>query len=397
MAKTLATNDAYTLMTEIVKQATGQKSIAVVDTTSFVSVGETLLRTGTEDVLNAISTVVARTIFSARPYRQKFDIMRTTPERWGAIVRKVVPLYMGYEESTDHNTVENSTTLADGNSVDMYKINNPKAIQLNFYGSTVLQKSITRYRDQLSKAFHDEREFMSFIDAIMVEFNNEVELANENKARLVVANYIAGKYATNDVVNLTAEFNDRYSTSYTTAQLLTTHITEFMKFFASVVKTYSSRLTDNTSLYHTNITGYNKILRHVPKDRQRMFMYAPLFIEAESEVYSGLFNPQYLNIGDFEGVNFWQNPNTPMEIIAKPTYLDATTGKATDSESAITIENVVGILFDVEAMGIMPQFDYASTTPFNSAGGYWNEFLHWRFNSYADYTENAVVFIMEDE
>ena len=42
----------------------------------------------------------------------------------------------------------------------------------------------------------------------------------------------------------------------------------------------------------------------------------------------------------------------------------------------------------------MPQFDYASTTPFNSAGGYYNMYNHWRFNSYCDYTENAVLFVL---
>lgn len=50
--------------------------------------------------------------------------------------------------------------------------------------------------------------------------------------------------------------------------------------------------------------------------------------------------------------------------------------------------------FDEEAVGVMPQFDYASTTPFNSAGGYYNMYMHWRFNSYCDYTENAILFVL---
>ena len=48
--------DVYTIMNEIVQQATARKDLAVVDASSFVSVGETVLRTGTENTLNAISS-----------------------------------------------------------------------------------------------------------------------------------------------------------------------------------------------------------------------------------------------------------------------------------------------------------------------------------------------------
>ena len=392
------TNDAYTLMTNIVSQATGSTAIAVTDTTSFVSAGELALRTGTDNVMNAISTVVCRTIESVRPYRRKFDILETTPERWGGQIRKIVPLYMGYEASTDSNTLQATTTLADGNSVDMYTINAPKALQLNFYGSQKLQKSITRFRDQLDMAFHDEEEFLRFIDAIMTEYSNEIELMLENRARLVVNNFIAGNIDMGgaNVIDLVAGFNAKYnySPAKTRDECLSTYVEPFMKYVASQIKLYSSRLEDMTTLYHANLTGYQPIMRHTPKARQKMLMYNPVFLEAEAEVYSGLFNPQYLEIGDFEGVNFWQNPNDPAKISCLPNELDVATGAAVDAAATVTEDFVLGILFDEEALGILPQFDYASTTPFNSKGGYWNMFSHWKFNTYNDYTENSIIFVL---
>ena len=392
------TNDAYTLMSNIVSQATGQSAISVTDTTSFVSAGETALRTGTDNVLSAISTVVAKTIFSVRPYKRKFSTLEVTPERWGGQIRKIVPLYKGYEATSDSNTLTNTTQLANGNSIDMFEINAPDVMQLNFYASNKLQKSITRFRDQLDMAFHDEGEFLRFIDAIMVEFANEIELANENRSRLVVNNFIAGTYDMNgaNVVDLTAAYNTwNGGSAYTRDDLLSTYIESFMKFMATQIKLYSERLTDYTALYHANISGYNDILRHTPKERQKMIMYNEPFISAEAQVYSGLFNPQYLDIGDFEGVNYWQNPNDPAKIICLPNELDTSTGQAVDASGNVTIDYVVGILFDEEALGVMPQFDYASTTPFNSRGGYWNMFQHWKFHTYNDYTENSIVFVMK--
>lgn len=395
MANSLTPRDVYALMNSIVKQATGQTSLVATDTTSFVSVGETLLRTSAENTINAISTVLADTIFSVRPYTGKLESLRVSQRRWGAQVRKIVNLYDEAEASTDWNTDVNGSTLADGASVDMFKIKAPKAMQLNFYGTAVLQKHITIFRDQLATAFSSEAEFVRFIDAVMTEFNNEVELLNENKARLTLINFMAGIHDMNLIeIDLVDEYNTDHNTTYTRAQLLTTYIEDFMKYVAAKIKVYSELLTDMRSDFHANITGMSKILRHTPKERQKMIMYNPIFIEAESEVYSGLFNPQYLDIGTFEGVNFWQDPLSPTSINCKPNILDVSTGKSADASAAVSIDYVLGLLFDEEACGIMPQFDYASTSPFNSAGGYYNNFLHWRFNSYVDYTENAVLFVL---
>ena len=395
MANTLTPRDVYSLMNSIVSQATGQSSLAVTDTSTFVSVGETLLRTAPENTLNAISTVLADTIFSVRPYRAKLDSVRVTERRWGAQVRKIVNLYTAAEQSKDWNTDVASTQLQDGQSIDMYAIKAPKAVQLNFYGTSVLQKHITRFRDQLALAFTSEAEFIRFIDSVMTEFNNEVELLNENKTRLTINNFILGIHDMSlTEVDLVDEYNTANGTTYTRAQLLTTYITEFMKFVAAQIKVYSSRLTDMSALNHANLSQYSPILRHTPKERQKMLMYNPIFIQAESEVYSGLFNPQYLDIGDFEGVNYWQAQGTPTGITGTPNILNVNNGQSKTGTSNISLDYVLGLLYDEEALGVMPQFEYASTTPFNSAGGYYNMFMHWRFNSYNDFTENAVLFIL---
>lgn len=393
----LTPNDAYQLMNEIVYQATGKNEITVVDTSTFVSVGETVLRTGTENTLSAISTVIGRTIFSTRPYKAKLSSLEVGQERWGGQTRKITYLMGGLEQSEDWNTVQNPNQLADGNSVDMYKIKKPKAVQLNFYGTQVLQKHITRFRDQLSMAFSSEREFIQFISGVMVEFNNEIELVNEGRARAVLLNYMAGMDSMGlTEVDLVAEYNTRFGTTYTRAQLLSTYMSDFMKFLASQIKVYSERLTDMSGIYHANLPNYDMIPRHSPKSRQKMIMYNPIFIEAESQVYSSLFNPQYLEIGDFEGVNYWQDIKDPTKITVKPNILNVNTGASQNAAETVTVPYVLGMLYDEEALGVMPQFDYASTTPFNSAGGYYNMYIHWRFNTYNDFTENAILFVLGD-
>lgn len=395
MANVLTPVDVYALMNAVVSQATGRTDLAVVDTTTFSSVGEIVLRTGAENTLNAISTVIGKTIFSVRPYKGKLESLRVAQQRWGGQVRKIINLYDEAEKSDDWNTDLAQNALDDGASVDMYKIRKPKALQLNFFGTKVLQKHITRFRDQLSLAFHNEDEFIRFIDSVMVEFSNEIELLNEAESRATLLNFMAGISSMGlTEVDLVAEYNNEYGTQYTRAQLLSTYIESFMKFVAAEIKIYSNKLTDMSTMYHANLTGYNKIMRHTPKEVQKMVMYEPIFIKTQAEVYSGLFNPKYLDIGSFEGVNYWQSQSTPTAINVKPNILDVATGASKDADIAVNLDYVLGILFDEEACGVMPQFDYSSTTPFNSAGQYYNMYMHWRFNSYCDYTENAVLFVL---
>ena len=387
--------DAYALMNEVVSQSTGRSDLAVVDTTTFTTVGETILRTGTENALKSISAVCCKTIFSVRPYTGKLESIKVASEKWGGMVRKIVNLYSEAEKSDNHNTDITPNQLADGESIDMYKIRSPKVLQLNFYGTKVLQRHITRFQDQLSIAFHDEVEFLRFIDDIMIEFANEIELTNEAQTRATVLNFMAGISAMGlTEVDLVAEYNNEYSTNYTRGELLSTHLTSFMQFVASTVKTYSSILTDMSTQNHANIDGYEKIPRHTPKERQKMLMYEPIFIKTQASVYSSLFNPSYLDIGKFEGVNYWQSQKTPTAINVKPNILDTATGESKNHTTAVELDYVLGLLFDDEALGVCPQFSYTSTTPFNSAGEYYNVFAHWRFNSFCDYTENAILFIL---
>ena len=405
MPNSLTPTDVYAIVNSVAAQVLGTTTLTAVDTTSFVTVGETLLRTSTENTLNAISTVLGRTIFANRKYDAKFSILRSDDMRWGAQVRKIVNLPLDAEASEDYNTDINSTQLADGNSIDHYKIKNFKALQLNFYGTKKLQRHFTRYRDQLSLAFRSEDEFARFIDNALIEFSNDIETQTEAEARATVCNYITALEEMNSgrVIDLVAAYNAKFGTSYNATDLQTTYLEDFAKFFAAEVKKYSSKMTDRTNLFHESITGYPDIVRHTPKAKQRMLMFAPLFVDIKAFVYSTIFNPQYLGIGEMEEVNYWQTPIAgalgPYDGIAaityKPNYLDTATGQSADAANAVSLDCVLGILYDVDAMGIYEQFDYTATTPFNAAGGYTNTYYHWRHNYWNDFTENAVVFVMK--
>lgn len=386
--------DAYTLINEVAKQATGRENLTAIDTSSFVSVGETLLRTGVENTLKSLSTVFATTYFSNESYAGKLVTVEQTASQWGAISREITALTQDAEASQDWNTDVNPTQLNDGKSVDMYSIKKPKVIELKFYGTKVLQRHITRFRDQIAQAFTSETEFMRFYEAVMIEFRNDIEMDREAGRRATMLNYMAGLSSMGQEVDLTVEFNTENGTKYTRNQLLTTYKKEFMAFVIARIKLDSERLTERSSKYHANITGYDPILRFSRKENQRLLMYSGFWINSTTQVLPWVFDDKELKIENKELVNWWQSADDATAIHIKPSILDTSTGNAKVAEAEVNLPYVLGVLYDRRAMGVQYQFDYADTTPFNSAGGYWNMYVHSRKNYWNNYTHNGILYVM---
>ena len=231
-----------------------------------------------------------------------------------------------------------------------------------------------------------------FARSMMLQFYNDITRINDAKTRLVLLNAIGGIYEMGNAVDLALEYNKDFGTAYTRDQLLTTYLEDFLKFTVSTINIYSDNLEDSSALYHANLTGLPEILRETSKEYQRMLFYKPFFTKAKATVMPTIFNPDELKLGEYSTVNFWQDKKTPTQVKVKPTYLDVATGGSKDAAAEVELDYVLGILYDVEFMGVFPKFEYATTTPLNSNGLYWNEFVHWSFNNWTDYTENAICF-----
>lgn len=386
--------DVYKIVNDMNKQMFGSKEIEVIDATSFVSVGEKMLSSGTENIMNAMAVTFMTNYFPNTPYIGKVRIIDETSERWGAITLETIPLHQDEEASEDTNTDLNTTQFNDGNTVDMYKIKKPKVVQLKFYGTKKEQNHITRLDDQLSQAFRSAEEFSNFYVSVMTEYRNDIEQAMEAGRRLAICNYIAGLSAMGLYeVDLTKEYNTEHGTTYTGLQLRTTQAKDFVPWFVAYVQNLSDCLTERSTLYHANFTGQD-ILRFSPKEYQKFIMLNSFWKQAQTSVLSAAFNEKYLKIADVEFVNYWQSIKDPEQIKIKPNILDLATGESKDATSNVELPYVLGCIFDRRAVGVNYQFTKTITTPVNAAGDYYNTYVHYRKNYWNNYTHNGVVFVM---
>lgn len=405
MANSLTPTDVYAIVNAMAAEMYGaNNSITAMDTSSFVTVGEHMLRTGYTNTLNALSNVIGRTIVAARPYRGRFKIIVKLPAEWGGVERKI-SFYSTKNEATESfNTNINATQLVDGSSIDPWTIAKDYPLEMNFCGIKTLQKSYTTWVDQLKLAFSNESEFSAFVSGRLINIANDIELSEDAQNRLLVLNAIGATINTGNsrqAVNMTAAYNSFYGTSYTTVQLLSAHFTEFIEFFVMRVQGDMELAKEYNELFHIyparNDDGGNALalLRHTPADMRRLILNMSFIRQGEKTVFPALFNDSYLKFENFEGVEYWQNPNAPYSVSVTPNQLNAATGQS-ETGAAVDLNIVLGVFFDRDALATSVKIDDVYTTGVNARGKYFNTVYHWGFNYKYDPTENMIVYYMAD-
>jgi len=382
----LTANQIYSIVNEVAKQAMGSSAIAVVDNTGLVALGNTVLGSDTtkNNFINALTDRIGRTIVSFRAYNSHFPDFERDSIEWGNILQKIKIAMPEAEEDQSYN-------LKEGTSVDMYKINKDNVNQLLFTTETPWQTHITVHLDALEKAFVDSSSMGAFISSKFGEVQNRIELAMENLSINCVNNLMAeiikGKESSpTRVINLVTEYKDKTGVDHTTEPLKALDDEEFLKYVVRRINSLSTTMEYmTTGLFNTPQGDDGAYTRHTPKSEQRMMLFIDMVNALKTNINSKAFNMEQVAIDiPFKTVPFWQSLQTPAGINITP----ASGGKA------VVQSEVMGILYDREAMGTFKKKYTSLTTPINAAGKYYNVFYHMITMYFNDLTENAVVFLL---
>lgn len=403
MPNTFTPTDVYAIVNAMATEMYGQnQTITAVNTSTFATVGEKMLRTGYENTVGALSAVIGRTIIAARPYRGRFRIIMRVPQEFGLITRKISFYSGALEQSTDFNTNLAPAQIVDGASIDPWKITKTYPLEINFAGLKLMQKNYTVFRYQLKQAFQDEASFGSFVAGLLTRIANDLEVDMDAENRLQVINAIGATFnvgTARQKVNLVTAFNAFYGTSYTAADLLGAHYDELMKFFVMRIKGDMELMREENALFHIYPTkqddaGNALVLnRHTPPEARRLLLYMPRIRQAEATIFPSLFDSSYLKLENYEGVEYWQNPNVPEGISVTPNQLDVTTGQAVAGDPVV-LEHVLAVLFDRDALVTSVHVEDVLTSPVNNKGAYYNVTYHYGKDYQLDQTENMVIYYL---
>lgn len=361
-----------------------------------------------DNLYQIIPTVLARTIYSIRPYSRKLSGMVWDTERYGNYIRKFTPIVNNSNVDNDEWNV--NAELAKPEASQDWKAGT-KPIKYDVLltiasGGQTFARKYTIWKNQLNAAFDSEEGVASYFSMLMTEFSNIYEIDLENVARAQLANLAiiladAGSAAPtagnlckkNQVFHALTKYNAETGLAMTAKTIMNpADFRPFMVWLSAEMKTLKENLAIRGTRFHGDFTD-KVVNRHTDARDLRFYLVSKFgnYFEANG---SEFFHPEKAELGDYEKVTFWTDPEKPMTITGSAEGVKAD-GTSTFTLTNKTVENVLGIMMDIDTLGIVPVDQSSAMEPLNARYLFRNGWNHYTFKTPVDFTENAILILLD--
>lgn len=381
----MVNNNFYATINELVAQATSGTASAVVDYSSFIDAGRTITELSGTDVQNnfiaAIANKMALSINTARSYLGKYKELTRGQITAGNTIEMIMNTFYDAQAAA-------FVDLVDGQSVDQYTINKPKAYVDYFIDTNTYQIPLTIQRTQLVKAFQSPAAMDSFLTGTMTYLLNSNEAIRENARIGLVAKLILDVSDTTpatsadapaQVYKLVSLYNALTGLQLTSDNCMLNE--GFVKYMYQTIAKVMSK-TENQS------SSYNKkgIKTFTPGDARHLFINTAVSSAFRTYIFSSNnIRPEAIDLSNYIDVPYWQNEKTPFTV----------KGKVSEDGDEITSSPIAAVFCDKFAIGEYLREQTMDVTPFNAKGKYWNNFLNVEVMYVQNQYANAVVFTLD--
>lgn len=380
-------NQIYDIVNVAAELSLGQKAITVVDTTSFVSLGDQLENLSKKDMFNnVLNDVIGRTVVSQREFIfNNVDGMVLKGFEYGAILRK---LYVDVPDAIENPAYEIGKADFEAKYAPIYK---PTIKQYMYSKTGTFEMGVSIPDDLYDSAFNSETDLAILISAIHTALNNRYNIALDNLKRLCRATYMGNVISSGGVraVDILQPYNTATGKTLTQDQAL--RDPDYLSWAAMTIEQYTKRLADPSTMY--NAAGN---LHQTPRDLQVLTLLENFTTAVKFNLRSNIYHEELVSLPRYNEVNFWQGTGTSYAFkdastIAVKVPTTGTDGVVTTKD--FTQSYVIGILYDIEAMGVCIDKirDKVQYYPHEEFTNYWKKATKGFFN---DLSENAVVFYM---
>lgn len=361
-----------------------------------------------DNLYQIIPTVLARTIYSIRPYSRKLSGMVWNPERYGNYIRKFTPIVN--DSNVDNDEWNVNTELAKAEDSQDWKAGT-KPVKYDVLltiasGGQTFARKYTIWKNQLNAAFDSEDGVASYFSMLMTEFSNIYEIDLENVARAQLANLAiiladAGNAEPtpgnlckkNQVFHALTKYNAETGLAMNAKTIMNpADFRPFMVWLSAEMKTLKENLAIRGTRFHGDFKG-KVVNRHTDARDLRFYLVSKFgnYFEANG---SEFFHPEKAELGDYEKVTFWTDPENPMTIKGSAEGVNAD-GISKFTLKDKTVENVLGIMMDIDTLGIVPVDQSSAMEPLNARYLFRNGWNHYTFKTPVDFTENAVLILLD--
>lgn len=403
MPNDLRVTQCSALLSQVIENMNGLAEPPGMDNPEqVVSVATTVLKAGMDPLMGAISQVWADTIFAVRPAEKGYlRSLEMDLSRYGNATRKLSPLSMPPEDNEEFGSSIaynfDTSTSPDGRSVDPWQIHKQYVQQTNFYGTATYSQSWTVFRDQLNTAFHSFEELSRFNAMELQRRYNDWERFREAVAETMQVNFIGALLKENmdgRIIHALSEYNEKTGGKFTVQDIYKpANFKSFVQWLRARIETQIKLMARQSAMWQTVVDG-KEVIRHTPRNKVRIAMLSEFANEMDYMALANTKHDEYLTIGAYEEIPYWQHIAHPDQIAVKPVYTGIN-GAVAKADTAVEKSGVIALIHDVDALGYCITDTWQATTPINIKGGYWNTCNHAYIKTVQDQTEKAVLVVLD--
>lgn len=377
----------YTLLNDVVKETLGENAVVQEDLTGLVELGDTIANSiGYDKYVKSLVNHIGRVIFVNRKYQGSAPSVLMDGWEFGSILEKVSG---DLPESTENESWE----LTDGASYDQDIFYKP-SVSVKFFNKLVTFEIPMSFTEkQVKQSFSNAEQLNAFVSMLYNEVDKAMTVNIDNLIMRTINNMIGetvyDEYGSGSqtggsgvrAVNLLYLYNQTVTTPITAAAAL--HDKEFIRFAAYILKLYAGRLAKISRLF--NVGGK---ARFTPREMLHIVLLDEFDAAASVYLQSDTFHDDLVKLPQAETVAYWQGSGTD--------YAFTSTGKIDIKKAdgtAITVNGVLGVMFDRDALGVCNR-DRRVTTHYNAKAEFFNNYYKFDAEFFNDLNENFVVFFV---
>ena len=372
----------YSIMNDVGKQTLGEKAVTVVDTQSFTSLGEKVLKsdTDTENFINKLTDRIAKTVYAVRNYLGINKNLMREPFDYGVIVQKI---HVEMPEAKENNAWKIGE---EGYTPTYAPVIKPTVSQKLFNKLSTWEIDVTIPDFMLKTAFLNESSMATFIDAIFTAMNNAMVMCVDNNANLIRANFIGNKIHSaqpTQAINLLKDYNTLTNANLTVASCL--RDVDFLKWATMQISLWTKRMRVMSKLFNEDKNSKFTSEEYLVLDVLQDFASSTAtFLQSDT------YHKELVALPMYNEIPYWQGSGE--------TFAFADTSKISvkiDGTTEVTQGGIIAVAYDYNAIGTTIN-EPRSTTERNNKDEYTNYYNKATIGCFNDLGENGIVFYIAE-
>lgn len=401
-------NQISGILNDIYGEVLGEDNLFSEDLTNIVNCGQIITSSTAwgdnfDNYAGKIIDKVGRSIFVDRTYNAKdLGIWRDSWE-YASILEKVRcevndfvdndewKLLDGTDAGTDPDY--NATSIVD----KLFGFVGPEVQAKYFNLKTTFRNKISITRKQLKSAFNSASDMARFIAMIENRIRTKLEVGKQELEKRVIDNLACAAFDKKgaNVIDLKALCKTETGTDTDNMSLAVALKTPaVLRYIAEKMTMVRALMAEPSKMYSITKTFMN----FTPENLARLVILDDLDVGLKFNLYGMTYNEEFVKLTGYSTLPYWQGrkDGSGTDTVAQRAKISATA--LTDganhaiTEKTVTIDNLVGILFDRDAAMICNE-DPEVRSQYNPDGNFTNFFYNFDCSYYNDFDENVVVFV----